>query len=154
MRKRERHGYGQHDDPTYSKYQAMKQRCSNPKHRSYPNYGGRGITVCAEWRDSFKAFLEYMGPCPSPTSTIDRIDSSEGYKPGNCRWLDKSKQSANTRRCVPVEIDGVQYSTISEAALAYGLPRTTVIRRIRSYGWDVEKALKTPVDTTKRKLTK
>lgn len=83
---------------TYNSWQGMLYRCYNEKHREYPRYGGRGITVCPEWRDPEKGldnFVQDMGHRPSPAHTIDRIKSDRGYEPGNCRWATKSQQSQN-----------------------------------------------------------
>ena len=132
--------------PLYTTYHGMKARCLNPKHASYANYGGRGIEVCSRWLNSFEDFVSDMGPRPSKDATIDRIDSNGNYEPSNCRWLSKAKQTANTRRCVPVEIDGVQYPTISEAATAYGLPESVVLRRVRTKGWSIADAVTTPIN--------
>lgn len=142
--KRTRHGHGSSRDSTYSKYQAMKQRCVNPNHIGYHNYGGRGIKVCERWMNSFEAFLEDMGCCPAGDMTIDRVDSNGDYEPGNCRWLPRSEQSANTRRCKSVTVDGVTYSTIRDAAKALGVKAHTLAKRLRS-GWDKSLAVTTPV---------
>jgi len=75
----------------------MKTRCENPACAAYARYGGRGITVCARWRDSFEAFLADVGPRPSPRHSIDRKDNDKGYEPGNCRWATPSEQNANQR---------------------------------------------------------
>lgn len=81
----------------YDIWNGMKQRCENPNSRGYKNYGGRGITVCQEWIESFDAFYAYMGPRPTNLS-IDRINNDGNYEPGNCRWATAKEQAQNTRR--------------------------------------------------------
>lgn len=83
----------------YVNWRCMKQRCLNPKHQAFPYYGGRGITICEAWSTSFEAFLADMGSKPSPSHTIDRVDESGNYEPGNCRWATKTEQSSNRRCC-------------------------------------------------------
>lgn len=75
----------------------MKERCLNPNCKDWPDYGGRGITICDEWRDSFEAFFAYIGPKPDPSYSIDRIDVNGNYEPGNVRWADKWTQARNRR---------------------------------------------------------
>jgi hypothetical protein len=89
-----------HKSPEYSSWISMKQRCYNPKSTPYDSYGGRGITVCDRWLESFDNFYEDMGPKPSPTHSIDRIDNYkliDGYSKDNCRWATKSEQVQNRR---------------------------------------------------------
>lgn len=73
----------------------IKTRCNNPNTPYFYKYGGRGITVCNRWNDSFVSFLEDMGPPPGLKHTIDRIDSSKGYSKENCRWASYSEQNTN-----------------------------------------------------------
>lgn len=79
--------------PVYNVWNAMKQRCYNPKNKSYSRYGGRGIIVCERWR-TFENFHADMGD-PPPELSIDRIDPDGNYEPGNCRWATRKEQRAN-----------------------------------------------------------
>lgn len=85
--------------PLYYTWMQMKQRCYNPNATSYKNYGGRGITVFAEWRESFQTFLDYVGPRPEG-KTMDRINNDGNYEPGNVRWATGVEQIANRRSSV------------------------------------------------------
>lgn len=78
----------------------MKTRCKYPNRKDYKWYGGRGITVCAEWIDNFAAFFACVGKRPSPSHSIDRIDVNGNYEPGNVRWATPTEQVRN-RRCSP-----------------------------------------------------
>lgn len=80
---------------TYFTWENMVKRCHNLKHKNYPDYGGRGITVCDKWRD-FSGFYEDMGKKPINLS-LDRIDNDKGYYKENCRWVTRTTQSHNQR---------------------------------------------------------
>jgi hypothetical protein len=88
--------HGMWESREYSSWENMIQRCTNPKARKYYLYGGRGITVCNRWLESFKAFYEDMGPRPENTS-LDRLDNDKGYYKDNCRWSNPREQLVNVR---------------------------------------------------------
>ena len=73
----------------------MKHRCLNPNGTDYHRYGGRGITICEEWIDNFQAFYDYIGDRPSSLHSVDRIDNSGNYEPGNIRWATPTQQANN-----------------------------------------------------------
>lgn len=83
--------------PEYYVWQGMWQRCTNPRHTGYKNYGGRGIKVCERWR-SFASFLDDMGRRPHDKLTIERVDNWGNYEPTNCVWDTRKAQAANSRR--------------------------------------------------------
>lgn len=110
MNKNTKHGYAMGKDkgasPEYSAWLAMMSRCSNPKNKRYPIYGGRGIKVCERWL-SFINFISDMGDRPSDKHSLDRYPNKDGnYEPSNCRWATIFEQNRNTNRNVYYEHDG------------------------------------------------
>lgn len=116
----------------------MWQRTTNPRDRSYLNYGGRGIKVCEQWR-TFEGFYADMGPTYADGLTIDRIDNDGNYEPGNCRWITKAEQNRNRRSNVWIEFRGRRLCR-AEWAEMLGIHPETLNWRLSS-GWSVERAL-------------
>jgi hypothetical protein len=136
--------------PEYVIWGGMKSRCHNQNHPSYANYGGRGITVCAEWRDSFEAFLADMGRRPSPEHSLDRIDNDGNYEPGNVRWATNTEQSRNRRNNHWIEVDGVR-RTLADWAVESGISLHTIKTRL-SAGWDPARAVTEPPQAGRRAI--
>lgn len=123
----------------YSIYGSMLKRCTNPDAGNYADYGGRGITVCNRWFDSFEKFFEDMGNPPSAEHSLDRINGSRGYEPKNCRWATKTEQVNNRSNSIRLTHSG-QTLSVMEWAQRLGLPYTTIYYRIKR-GWSVCRAL-------------
>ena len=92
----------------YNSWRGMKERCTNPKHKEYKYYGGRGIAICSEWSNSSKAFIIDMGPKPSSKHSIDRIDPDGNYCKDNCRWADHFEQQRNKRNSIKLSKSDVK----------------------------------------------
>lgn len=109
--------HGQSTTDIYAIWCGIKHRCFNPKAKRYQDYGGRGITMCDRWRDSFEAFLADMGSRPSTDHSVDRINNDKGYEPGNCRWATTREQNRNSRQArAIVRSDGKYYEHLADAA--------------------------------------
>jgi hypothetical protein len=122
----------------YRIWASIKQRCLNPHDQSFPDYGGRGITICDEWRDDFLAFANYVEPDPGARE-IGRIDNELGYQPGNIRWETRRQNTRNTRNTHWVEYQGRRLS-LAEVCEGTSLSSSAVGWRLR-HGWNVERAL-------------
>lgn len=142
-----KHGMATH--PLYVVWLGMKGRCTNPNHKNYEDYGGRGIRVCQRWLDSFQAFYDDMGERPGPNYTIERKDNNGPYEPSNCCWVTRASQNENTRQTRLLTYLGATLS-IGKWAKRLGIHRKTITARIDRYGWSVERALRTPA----RKITR
>lgn len=134
--------YGVELHPLHATWLSMKTRCYNPNHWAYDLYGGSGITVCDEWKHSFKTFCENMGDRPIG-HTLDRIEGHLGYSKSNCKWSTKKEQSQNRqpwRKRNVVTVNGVVMG-LYEAAGVLGIGINTAYREYRKSG-DLAKYLK------------
>ncbi|MDP9438291.1 MAG: hypothetical protein M3P49_06060 [Actinomycetota bacterium] len=134
--------HGKTKTPEFVTWANMLNRCHKPGHPSYPEYGGKGLAVCEEWRDSFGAFLRDMGPRPSPTHSIDRIDGTKGYSPDNCRWATSGEQIRNRRVTRWITYQG-ETLCLSDWCRRLGINYQTTKQRLDK-GWPPEKALTAP----------
>lgn len=123
-------GYiGKKQTRLYMTWAGMKQRCSNPKHKAFKRYGGRGITVCERWANSFEAFMEDMGPQPLEY-TIERINLNGNYESTNCKWIPKSEQGLNQSRNHWLDVNGEKY-LITHLARKLGIPLGNMQQRVK-----------------------
>jgi hypothetical protein len=136
--------------PEYRSWSQMKNRCANPKCNRWKNYGGRGIVVCAAWRDSYQQFLCDMGRRPTPSHSLDRLDVDGNYEPGNCRWATDSEQARNTTETVRLTADSKSL-TFWEWSNLTGISERTLRSRHYERGWDDVSVVTRPVRRQKIK---
>ena len=128
----------------HTSWSLARGRCFDESNKAYHYYGGRGITMCERWRNSFAAFVEDMGPCP-PGLSIDRIDNEKDYEPGNCRWADDFTQANNRRGNRRLTFAG-RTMTVSQWSRVVGISRAALWERL-DLGWSIERALTAPLHT-------
>lgn len=127
-----KHGHARGGAKTaeYRTWINIVQRCTNPNRPDFERYGGRGITVCDRWRESYEAFAQDMGPRPSSRHTLDRRDNNKGYTPDNCRWVEHKVQARNKRNNRLVSFMGRKIS-LAEACELADAPYGRVVQRMR-----------------------
>ena len=143
--------HGASNSPLYRRWETMKSRCMDTSVEHARNYRDRGIAVCDEWLgpDGYAHFQNWaLANGYSPELTIDRIDNDKGYSPDNCRWVTHAEQHLNTRNNLWLEYRGERY-TCSQLSKMFGINDATLRSRIKQ-GWDIERAVETPVDKKQR----
>ena len=123
--------HGMTSSPEYRIWTGIKTRCTNRKSIAFKNYGGRGVTMCVSWANSFDAFVLDMGLRPSDQHSIDRIDTNGNYEPSNCRWATREEQANNKRSNLKIEANE-KLMTVAEAARASGLTYGCLHYRLKS----------------------
>lgn len=143
MRLNSEHKHDLSNHPIYQIWRGMKDRCLNPNSASYKRYGGRGITVCAEWIDDFLSFYSWALNNGWAKGLInDRRDNDKGYSPLNCRFVTPPVSARNTRRNNYIEFNGKRL-VITDWATELGISTNSLKKRIYKLKWPLEKALTT-----------
>lgn len=132
----------------YSIWVGIITRCCNPNTPNFCDYGGRGITVCDRWRNSFENFYSDMGERPRGMS-IERIDNDAGYSPENCKWATRAEQSRNRRNNRRLTLNG-ETRCLAEWSKITGLNPITITSRLKR-GWSEERALTEKLKKTQNK---
>ena len=136
------HDYRVRDIAEYRVWCSIRERCRDPKHHHWKNYGGRGILVCQRWRASFFAFLSDMGPRP-PGGTIERKNNNGNYEPDNCRWASMREQARNKRTSRYVDYNDRRVLLV-DLAEELGLKYPVLAGRLKM-GWSLADAISKPV---------
>ena len=144
------HTIGRKGTRTYNIWASIKARCNNRRNDNYKYYGGEGVAYCKSW-DKFKNFLNDMGEAPEGME-IDRKNNELGYSKDNCRWVTKIENMRN-KKCAIWEFNNKKY-TISELAEINNVPYHALLRRLRSWGMDVNEALEESRKIRKRGVNK
>lgn len=128
----------------------VKTRCYNTNSANYKYYGAKGIIVCNEWLHDFQAFYDWaIANGYKDGLTLDRKDNSKGYSPENCKWSTMKEQAQNTSQTIKISCNG-ETKTISEWSDITGIPKNVIKQRIKK-GWDIKKALESPLRRTLKK---
>jgi hypothetical protein len=130
--------HGRSKTQLYAIWKAMKGRCYIASNTSYDRYGARGVRVCDRWRNSFEAFLQDIGEPPVPDMSLERINNSGDYEPGNVRWATRIEQGANKRNNLHIDYSGKR-QTVAQWARERGIKYSTLRQRV-VIGWSPERA--------------
>jgi len=139
-----RYRHGMAHTSEYGIWCNILQRCNNPNDKAFKDYGGRGITICDEWKNDFMAFYNHVGKRPSPKHSIDRINNDGNYEPNNVRWATQKQQSNNQRSNVKITLYGIALSMTQWAKISH-TPLSTICCRIKR-GCPHEKAIFQPAN--------
>lgn len=126
----------------YRTWKNIKTRCTNPSYVQAKDYSGRGVYMHPDWMGSYETFISHIGPAPSNAHTVDRLDNSKGYEPGNVAWVTRSENCNNKRNNVRITYKG-ETKTATQWARELNIKPSIILDRVRS-GWTTEDTLNTP----------
>lgn len=142
--------HGESGTRLHNEWKSMKARCYNPNNKRYNRYGGRGITICEEWKNSFESFRDWaIANGYDDSLTLDRIDSNGDYEPSNCKWATQKEQQNNRCNNRRIEYNG-KTQTITQWAEEVGIKEATLRHRLKC-GWSIEKAMTEPLKNKKER---
>lgn len=137
--KRKHGGYADRE-PLFSIWCGVRKRCLSPKASNYSNYGGRGISICKEWKDNYDSFRIWsIKNGYRQGLSLDRIDNNSGYSPENCRWTTPIVQQNNRRSNINIAYNGETH-TLKEWSRIIGISYSTLYQRYK-YGWNIKRML-------------
>ncbi len=142
------HGLTKH--PLYLRHRHIVDRCTDPEHSAYPNYGGRGISICQRWLD-VENFINDLQPIYQAGLELDRIDNDGNYEPGNVRFVTRAENCDNRRTAHLLTYKG-ETKSINQWAKQYGLRYQLLWDRLMIRKWSAEKALNTPPLNAKERM--
>lgn len=149
-RRHTRHGLSYH--PLYVTWAMIVGRCCDPRRHDYPRYGGRGITIDAEWRERPDLFIRWvvahLGDRPSPDHQLDRIKNDKGYEPGNLRWTTRSQNMRNARSNRLVRVGEITLPVVAWSEIT-GVSQRAIHHRL-NVGWTPALAVTTPATRSNR----
>lgn len=134
--------HGKSISKIYNIWHGIKLRCYTKSSTSYKNYGGKGIIVCEEWKNSFEQFYKDMGDIPFEKAQIDRIDNNGPYSKENCRWVTSKQNCFNKSNNKYLTYKG-ETKLLIDWAIQYNFQRYTITNRLQQ-GWTIERILETP----------
>lgn len=147
--------HGLYRSRIYKIWAGIKSRCNNPNDLGYRNYGGRGVTICQKWNDSFVAFnadVAMLAGYNDPSLSLDRINNDGNYEPSNVRWATNAQQRRNSRQNHMLTHKG-KTQCLVDWAIECGLTHTLLSQRLKM-GWELERALITPIGKYTRREIK
>lgn len=131
--------HGMRSHRVYPVWNMVVQRCTNPNHPQWSDYGGRGITLTPRWK-KFENFLADMGEPPDDAASIERINNNKGYSKANCKWATRKEQARNKRNNRKFHYQGKD-RCVAEIAEMTGIPYMRLYQRLTTYGWTIAQAV-------------
>lgn len=138
--RRTKRTHGDYNSTEYKTWAGIKQRCGNPNHVSFARYGAKGVSICDRWKNDYQAFLDDLGRRPEGCNSIDRINPSKGYEPGNVRWSTALEQGRNRSCVIVLHVDGEPVG-LAEFCARSGISYDNVQNRRHRSRWPTVRAV-------------